>query len=101
MGRGAEILAALCRLSAQDRARDPGGRVGSGPVASCRRNAVAVRGSSRRGGMGYGSLAKAIVSPGTGGQRCAALTTELLGWRIRRSAGAADRPETHARHTAR
>jgi hypothetical protein len=29
LGRGAEILAPLCRVSAQDRARDPGGRVGS------------------------------------------------------------------------
>ena len=34
LGEGAEILATLCRLSAQDRARDPGGRAGLRPVGA-------------------------------------------------------------------
>ena len=43
LGRGAEILAALCRLSAQDRTRDPGGRV--------RSRALGVAGHTGRAGV--------------------------------------------------
>ena len=47
--KGARILAALCRLSAQDRARDTGGRAGSSPLGYVVADAAATEPRNSRG----------------------------------------------------